>query len=140
MGQVAEEFEETLAGIRARHRDHPRGELTALLLLAMEREQLVSVAYRDELIQRRLATLPLGAAEREIVRHGIAWAWKDEEMHAIYTRGLLLRLGGPSVRARPSRWSRSARRRTPAESADSSTSRFPCRTRSGKARGWRIAR
>jgi uncharacterized protein (DUF362 family) len=100
MGQVAEEFEETLAGIRARHRDHPRGELTALLLLAMEREQLVSVAYRDELIQRRLATLPLGAAEREIVRHGIAWAWKDEEMHAIYTRGLLLRLGGPSVRAR----------------------------------------
>jgi hypothetical protein len=38
MGQVAEEFEETLADIHARHRDHPRGELTALLLLAMERE------------------------------------------------------------------------------------------------------
>ena len=52
----------------------------------MEREQIVSIAYRDELIQRRLDSLPLAADVRDIVHQGIAWAWKDEEMHAIYTR------------------------------------------------------
>jgi uncharacterized protein (DUF362 family) len=97
---VVAEFEEALARQRARHRDRPLRELTALLLLAMEREQIVSIAYRDELIQRRLETLPLADDIRDVVRHGIAWAWKDEEMHAIYTRGLLLRIGGPSTRAR----------------------------------------
>jgi uncharacterized protein (DUF362 family) len=96
---VVAEFEEALARQRAKHRDHPLRELTALLLLAMEREQIVSIAYRDELIERRLDTLALADDVRDIVRHGIAWAWKDEEMHAIYTRGLLLRLGGPWTRA-----------------------------------------
>lgn len=100
MGEVVEEFEQTLARIHARHRDDPRRELTSLLILAMEREQLVSIAYRDELIQRRLATLSLAPDVREIFRHGIAWAWKDEEMHAIYTRGLLLRIGTPWIRSR----------------------------------------
>ena len=97
---VVAEFEEALARQRAKHRDHPLRELTALLLLALEREQIVSIAYRDELIQRRLDALPLPADVRDIVRHAIAWSWKDEEMHAIYTRGLLLRIGGPRTRAR----------------------------------------
>jgi len=97
---VVTELEAALARQRARYHDHPLRELTALLLLAMEREQIVSIAYRDESIQRRLDTLPLPDDVRDIVRHGIAWAWKDEEMHAIYTRGLLLRIGGPWTRAR----------------------------------------
>ena len=29
----------------------------------------------------------------------LVWAWKDEEMHAIYIRGALLKLGGPLLRA-----------------------------------------
>lgn len=100
MGQLLKEFEETLARVHAKHRDAPRDELTRLLLLALEREQLVSVAYRDELIERRLSAMPLAADVQDVIRHAIAWAWKDEEMHAIYTRGLLLRVGTPAVRAR----------------------------------------
>jgi pimeloyl-ACP methyl ester carboxylesterase len=100
MGTVLEEFEDTLARLRRRHRGDLRQEFIALLLLAMEREQLVSIAYRDQLIQRRLAAMSLPCDVREILRHGIAWAWKDEEMHAIYTRGLLLRIGSPGVRTR----------------------------------------
>ena len=42
--RVVDEFEETLAGLRVRYENDPRAVLTRLLLLAVEREQLVSVA------------------------------------------------------------------------------------------------
>jgi len=98
--RVVDEFEATLATLRARYRNDPREELTRLLLLAIEREQLVSIAYRDELIQRRLARTSLDPEVQDVIRHAIAWAWKDEEMHAIYTRGVLLRAPRLRVRAR----------------------------------------
>jgi uncharacterized protein (DUF362 family) len=71
-----------------------------LLLLGLEREEIVSVGYRESRIARRLETMPIGPQLRELIRHALTWAWKDEEMHAIYLRGAILRLGSRSLKAR----------------------------------------
>ena len=71
-----------------------------LLLLALEREEIVSVGYRETMIARRLETMPIGPQLRELIQHALTWSWKDEEMHAIYLRGAILRLGSRSLRAR----------------------------------------
>jgi hypothetical protein len=68
-------------------------------LLALEREELVSIAYREALIVRRLTRIPLDPAVRELIRHALVWAWKDEEMHAIYIRGAIFKLGPPMLKA-----------------------------------------
>jgi uncharacterized protein (DUF362 family) len=99
MGGVYEEFERTLEASRRRHARAPRREMIELCLLAMEREEIVSVAYREEVILQRLQRTPLPEEVRSLVRHALLWAWKDEEMHAIYVRGVLLRLGSPFQRA-----------------------------------------
>ncbi len=78
----------------------PRREMVRLLLLALEREEIVSVGYRETMIVRRLETMPIGPQVRELIRHALTWAWKDEEMHAIYLRGAILRLGSRSLRMR----------------------------------------
>ncbi|RYE87018.1 MAG: DUF362 domain-containing protein, partial [Myxococcales bacterium] len=92
------EFEELLADWARRYRGQPRRELVRLLTLALEREQIVAVAYTDEVIERRVATLTVGSRLREVIRRGLAWAWRDEEMHAIYTRGVLMRIAPAPVR------------------------------------------
>ena len=77
----------------------PADELSALLLVALEREQLVSSAYRNDTIAARLADLPFEPSMKELLTQAIGWAWKDEQMHAVYTRGLLLKFGSPLIRA-----------------------------------------
>jgi len=94
------DFSAELARLAARHATSPRDELLEIAFVSLEREQLVSVAYHDDRLARRLATLPLDPSSRAIVRHALAFAWKDEEMHAVYIRGLLWREGGLRVRAR----------------------------------------
>src|SRR3954451_13315374 len=93
LGVIYEEFEKELAALRTRDAGRPRREMVRLLLLALEREEIVSVAYREALIVRRLESMPIGPQVRELIRHALSWAWKDEEMHAIYLRGAILRLG-----------------------------------------------
>jgi len=44
--------------------------------------------------------MPIGPQLRELIQHALTWAWKDEEMHAIYLRGVILRLGSRSLKAR----------------------------------------
>ena len=100
MGDVYDEFERELLEWRRRYARDPRVEMVRLFLLALEREQLVTVGYREALIARRLAAMPLADDARAVIRHALLWAWKDEEMHAIYIRGVLLRLGRPWLRAR----------------------------------------
>jgi len=99
MGAVYDDFERTLEASRRRHARDPRREMTELCLLAMEREEIVSVAYREEVILQRLASMPVPAPVKDFIHHALVWAWKDEEMHAIYVRGTLLRLGRPGLRA-----------------------------------------
>ena len=80
MGAVYEEFERELARLRTQFADDPRREIIRLFLLALEREELVSVGYRESLIERRLASMPIPDDVREVIRHALVWIWKDEEM------------------------------------------------------------
>jgi uncharacterized protein (DUF362 family) len=72
----------------------PVAERKRLLLLALEREQIVAVAYREEAVAGRVAELQVGPDIRALLHQALIWIWKDEQMHAEYLRGELLRLGG----------------------------------------------
>ena len=100
MGVVYDKFEKELAAWDRRYSDAPEREMVALCLLALEREELVATAYREDLIQQRLSAMRVPADVRDIIQRALAWAWKDEEMHAIYVRGALLKLGSWQIKAR----------------------------------------
>jgi hypothetical protein len=100
VGAVYDEFVRELAAWEQRYADQPRELLVRLFLLALEREEIVSIAYRESLMTARLAAMPLTPETRELIRHALLWAWKDEEMHAIYIRGAILKLGSPVLRVR----------------------------------------
>ena len=96
MSGLYQEFEKNLADWSRRFSTRPREEMLHLFLLALEREEreeIVAVGYRESAIARRLAAMPIPDDVRELVRHGLIWAWKDEEMHAIYGRPE----GGPDL-------------------------------------------
>jgi len=99
MPAIYDEFELELTRLRRQFAAAPRRELIRLFLMALEREEIVSIAYREEAIAARLARMPIDREVRELIRHALVWAWKDEEMHAIYIRGAILRSGGPLLRA-----------------------------------------
>ena len=92
MGVIFDEFQSELLEWKTRWAASPRKEMIHLFLLALEREEIVAVGYREVAIQRRLAAMPISEDVRELVRHALIWAWKDEEMHAIYIRGAILRI------------------------------------------------
>src|SRR4051812_5390408 len=100
MHDVYAEFERELEGYRTRFKGQPREEMIQLFLLALEREQLVAIGYREDIIARRLAGLPIDEATREVILHALTWACRDEEIHAVYIRGALLKLGSPALRVR----------------------------------------
>lgn len=91
MGAVYQEFERELESWNRKYAGQPRAEIIRLFLLALEREQIVSVQYSEDVICRRLATLPVSSEVRDIFQHALLWAWKDEEMHAIYVRGAIFK-------------------------------------------------
>src|SRR5262249_56384029 len=93
MGAVYDEFVRELEALGRKFAGQPRREMIALFLMALEREEIVSIAYRESLMAARLRSMPLPDDVRELIRHALVWAWKDEEMHAIYIRGALLKLG-----------------------------------------------
>jgi uncharacterized protein (DUF362 family) len=98
MGAVYEEFERELVKLQHACRGGSRREVIRLFLLALEREELVSIGYRESLMEQRLAGMPIAADVREIIRHALIWIWKDEEMHTIYIRGAILKLGSWRLR------------------------------------------
>ena len=99
MSGVFEEFEHQLVAWRRKYEGRPRREMLRLLLLALEREEIVSVSYREDVISRRLRTMPISAEVAELIRHALIWTWKDEEMHAIYLRGAIFKYGTSRQRA-----------------------------------------
>jgi len=100
MGEIYDQFELELASLGRKYAGHPRRQMLRLFLLALEREEIVSVGYREEMIAARLNTMPISEQEREIIRHALLWIWKDEEMHAIYIRGAIFKVGAFPLRAR----------------------------------------
>ncbi len=79
---------------RAEFAGRPQLERQRLLLLALEREQVVAVAYREEAVAGRVAGLDMDADARACFRQTLVWIWKDEQLHAEFIRGALLREGG----------------------------------------------
>jgi uncharacterized protein (DUF362 family) len=78
----------------------PARQIRAIHLMGLEREQIVAVAYREDAIRARLAEIPVDEETRDAIRHAMRWVWKEEEMHTTFVRGVLLRRGGPVLRAR----------------------------------------
>lgn len=87
VGALLERWRREFAG-------RPDAERERLLLLALEREQIVAVAYREEAVAARVAGLDVGDDARALIRQTLMWIWKDEQLHAEYMRGLLLNSGG----------------------------------------------
>ncbi|MBC7821583.1 MAG: DUF362 domain-containing protein [Planctomycetaceae bacterium] len=98
MGAIYEEFLRELESLGRKHAGHPKRELIDLFLMALENEEIVAIAYRESVMAARLRAMPLPDDVRELIRHALIWAWKDEEMHAIYIRGAILKLGNRWLR------------------------------------------
>jgi len=82
---------------RVEYAGQPDAEREHLYLLALEREQIVAVAYREEAVAARVSGLVAFDEDlRALVRQTLVWIWKDEELHAELLRGLLLQQGGLS--------------------------------------------
>jgi uncharacterized protein (DUF362 family) len=91
MGVIYEEFERELSVWDRRYAGRPAQEMTRLFLLALEREQIVSIAYSEDVLNRRLCSLQVPDEAKEIFRSALVWAWRDEAMHAMYVRGVLVK-------------------------------------------------
>lgn len=98
MTSIFDEFEHELQLLQKKTAGQPQREMTTLLLMALEREELVSVGYRESLMISRLGTTGLPDDVKDLIIHALLWIWKDEEMHSIYVRGALLK--------RAQRWQR----------------------------------
>src|SRR5262249_1391579 len=91
MGAVYKEFERELRVWDQKYSGRPAQEMIRLSLLALEREQIVSIAYSEDVLNHRLGSLRVPDEGREIFRSALVWAWRDEAMHAIYIRGALVK-------------------------------------------------
>ena len=94
MHPIYQEFEQEVARIRERTAGNPRRELKALLFMALEREELVTTAYRESMMSRVVEEMQVPKEVKELLRYALVWIWKDEDMHTVYTRGAILHLGG----------------------------------------------
>jgi len=90
---LLEEVDSLLEGLQRRYAGRPDLERRALLMVALQREQVVAVAYREDAVADRVAGLAVDEAVRALIHQCLVWIWKDEEVHATYLRGYLLRTG-----------------------------------------------
>ncbi len=91
---LLEDVQDLLDRWQAKYSGRPDLEREQLWLLALEREQIVAVAYREEAVAGRVEALRVGDEARALIRQTLVWIWKDEELHEEYLRGLLLERGG----------------------------------------------
>jgi pimeloyl-ACP methyl ester carboxylesterase/uncharacterized protein (DUF362 family) len=97
---IVREFELQLRELANEFAGRPRAELDALWAIGIEREAIVTVAYRRSVIEARLSRMPIDAETRAVVSRAIRWAWRDEEGHTIWVRGALVRRPERIERAR----------------------------------------
>lgn len=89
-GLILAECKELLADLRVEFANDPRGEYRRLAMLALEREQLVSYAYREDILGERLDKLVAPIDVIEVMRHAFTQVWRDEEAHTVLIRGTLI--------------------------------------------------
>src|SRR5438093_8818531 len=78
MGALYRDFEQTLEEWNHRFANKPREEMIHLFLLALEREEIVAVGYRENAIARRLASMEIDDDVRELIRHALIWVRSEE--------------------------------------------------------------
>jgi uncharacterized protein (DUF362 family) len=96
---LLDDVRELLGRWRVEFAGRREAERKRLVLLALEREQVVAVAYREEAVAGRVAALAIDEDSRAVIRQTLVWIWKDEQLHAEYVRGLLLGEGGFGAKA-----------------------------------------
>lgn len=84
---LIDEFAAHLDAVAHRHADRPRAELDELWRIGLEREAIVTVAYRHDRIAQRLARMPIDPDARTVIARAVRWAWRDEQAHALWIRG-----------------------------------------------------
>lgn len=84
---LIDEFAAHLGDVARRHAGRPLDELGELWRIGLEREAIVTVAYRHDRIGQRLARMPLDADARDVIARAVRWAWRDEQAHALWIRG-----------------------------------------------------
>ena len=89
-GLILAECIALLAQLREEFAGDPVGEYQRLSLLALEREQLVSYAYREDILGQRLNRLVAPIDVLEVMRHAFVQLWRDEEAHTVLIRGRLV--------------------------------------------------
>lgn len=89
-GKILAECQELLAELRLTYANDPRGEYQRLAMLALEREQLVSYAYREDILGQRLDKLVADHDIVDVMRHAFIQVWRDEEAHTVLIRGTLV--------------------------------------------------
>lgn len=89
-GKILAECKQLLAELRQTFADDPASEFQRLSMLALEREQLVSYAYREDILGERLDNLVAPRDVIEVMRHAFVQVWRDEEAHTALIRGALV--------------------------------------------------
>ena len=91
MDALIDEFADHLGEVARRHAGNPRTELAELWRIGLEREAIVTVAYRHDRIGQRLARMPIDDDARAVIARAVRWAWRDEQAHALWIRGAHMR-------------------------------------------------
>ena len=91
MGEITESIALEIDERHARHPGRPDLELLEHLLVAVQRERVAAVGYDTERLGERLARSPLPERARRSIARAVGQIWLDENMHARYLLGMLLR-------------------------------------------------
>lgn len=96
-GPILAECQALLEELREEFAGNPSGEYRQLAMLALEREQLVSYAYRKDILGERLDSLIAPPEVIELMRHAFTQVWRDEEAHTVLVRGTLIGSGENAI-------------------------------------------
>jgi len=91
MGEITESIAVEIDERHARHPGRPDLELLEHLLVAVQRERVAAVGYDTARLGERLARSPLPERARRSIARAVGQIWLDENMHARYLLGMLLR-------------------------------------------------
>lgn len=98
MGELTDTIRRELAERRVRHAGRPDLELLEHLVVALQRERVAALGFDVEKLGDRLARAPLPDDVRAAIRRAVGQIWLDENMHARYVLGVLLRQRDLSVK------------------------------------------
>lgn len=81
--------------LKTKFKENPKGELLAWLLIAIEREALVSNLYLDNSVFEKVDSLNLDDASKNFVQKAIKYAGIQENVHVVLTKYVLHLLDPP---------------------------------------------